>query len=225
MKNLLILLLCVFCQLTIAQETPKKQHIFFGTFSGNGSVGFATPTKGDVQGSMYIFPEFSPAKVGGEMQVFTVRYNAFKDLMEFKDNDNIFEYYPNVNDKEFLLVGINKKYHYLTYQTKDGRSNNGYLLELYAGKGNRLLKRERIKFVEGQVSKTGYDRTIPDKYIKENDVLFVQFGEGQILEIPTSRKEFLKIFGENESKVNQLIKSEGYSFKDEKDIIKILNSL
>lgn len=226
MKNLLILGLFIFCQISFGQEESKNQRIFTN-FNGNGSIGFAAPTKGDVQGTMYVFPEFSPVKVGGVLQDFTVRYNAFNDKMELKDNvnDQVFEYYPNINDKDFFLMGVNKKYHYLNYQSKDGRSTNGYLLELYVGKGNRLLKRERIKFVQGQVSKTGYDRTIPDKYIKDTDVLFVQFGEGQIMEVPTSRKDFLKLFGENESKVNQLIKSEGYSFKDEKDIIKILNSL
>lgn len=224
MKNFILIGLFLVSQIGFSQEDSKNQRIFTN-FNGNGSIGFAAPTKGGTEGSMYTFPEFVPVKVGGEQQIFTVRYNVFNDRMEFKDNDNIFEYYPNINDKEFYLMGVNKKYHYLTYSNKEGKTTNGYLLEIYKGKGNTLFKKERIKFVPGQVSKTGYDRTYPDKYVKDSDVYYIQFGTGDIVEIPTIRKEFIKIFGENESKVNDLIKKEGYSFKDEKDIIKIMNAL
>jgi hypothetical protein len=224
MKNLFLIGLFLVSQWGFSQEDSKSQRIFTN-FNGNGSVGFAAPTKGDTEGSMYTFSEFVPVKVGGEQQIFTVRYNVFNDRMEFQDNDNIYEYYPNINDKEFLLLGINKKYHYVTYKNKDGKSTNGYLLEIYKGKGNTLFKKEKIKFVPGQVSKTGYDRTYPDKYVKDSDVLYIQFGSGDIVEIPTNRKEFVKIFGENESKVNDLIKKEGYSFKNERDIIQIMNKL
>lgn len=224
MNNLFVITLLVIFQISFGQEEKANQRIFTN-FNGNGSLGFAAPTKGDTQGSMYIFPEFTPVKVGGEMQIFTVRYNAFNDRMEFKDQENVYEYYPNVNDQVFLLMGINKKYHYLNYKNKDGKFANGYLVEVYKGKGNSLFKKESVKFTPGQVSKTGMDRTYPDKYSKADDVYFIQFGEGEIIEVPTSRKEFLKIFGENEKMVSDLIKKEGYSFKDHKDIIKILNSI
>jgi hypothetical protein len=223
MRNLLIIAVFILSQLGLSQD-QKNQRIFTN-FNGNGSIGFPSPTKGDVQGTMYVFPEFTPVKVGGEQQIFLVRYNAFNDRMEFKDNDNIFEYYPNVNDKDFYLLGINKRYHYVNYKSKDGRFTNGYLLELYAGKGNKFFKKERIKFVPGQVSKTGYDRTYPDKYVKDSDVYYIQLGEGEIIEVPTNKKEFLKMFGDKESKVSDLLKKEGYNFKDEKDIIKIMNAI
>lgn len=224
MKNLLIVGLFVLSIITLAQE--KGSPAFKPKFVGSGNLTFLSePDKGETQGSMYIVEKFSPVKLGGVQQEFTARYNAFNDRLEFKDGDNVYEYYPNLNDQMFWLTGINKKYQYLTYKDKTGNLVNGYLVEKYSVKGNKLYLKEKIKFIPGQASKTGIDRTYPDRYVKEDNVLYLQLAGGEIKEVPTNKKDFIKLFGENESKVNQIMKSEGYSFKEESDIIKILNSL
>ena len=61
--------------------------------------------------------------------------------------------------------------------------------------------------------------------MKQDNVLYLQLAGGEINVVPTNKKDFLKLFGDKESSVNQLLKSKGYSFKEESDIIKILNDL
>lgn len=213
MKARFALLSIIFLQFSFSQ-TVENQRINTG-FNKNGSIEAKAPTKGETEGSMYSYEEFSAIKVGGELQVFLGRYNAFNDRMEFDDKGKIYEYYPNINDKEIYIINLDKTYVYLKYYVDENKSENGYLVKLQSGKKFTLYKKEKIKLREGKVSETGYDKTMPDKYIAEKDVFFMKIGEDNIIKIPRSKKEFAKLFGDYEKEVFQFMKENDYSLKDE----------
>ncbi len=223
MKKILILLNFFLLQIVFSQ-TGENQRINTG-FNKNGSIEAKAPTKGETEGSMYLYQEFSAIKVGGELQNFLGRYNAFTDKMEFEDKDKIYEYYPNINDKDIFFINLNKTYSYLNYFTDKSKSQNGYLVKLQFGDKVSLYKKEQIKLRQGNVSQTGYDKTTPDKYLQENDVFYVKIGNGNIIKVPKSKKEFLKLFGENEPVVSNLLKENSYSLKDESHLNLIFSQL
>ncbi len=216
MKTKITILSIFFIQIVFSQ-TVQNQRINTG-FNKNGSIEAHAATKGDREGSMYLYEEFSAIKVGGELQIFLARYNAFKDRMEFDDKGKTYEYYPNINDKEIYLINLDKTYTYLSYYIDENKSENGYLVKLQSGEKFTLYKKEQIKLREGRVSQTGYDKTMPDKFIQEKDAFFVKINEENIVKIPKSKKEFAKLFGDNETKVLNFLKEKDYSLKDESQL-------
>lgn len=223
MKRLITILSIFFLNVALSQST-ESQRINTG-FNKNGSIEANSPTKGETEGSMYLHEDFSAIKVGGELQVFLGRYNAFTDRMEFDDKGKIYEYYPNINDKEIYFNNLNKTYIYLNYYNDKNKSQNGYLLILKLGDKISLYKKEQIKLREGKVSQTGYDKTRPDKYIQEKDVFFVKIGDGNIIKLPKSKKDFQKLFGDEEIMVSNFLKDNNYSLKDESDLKLIISYL
>lgn len=184
-----------------------------------------TPSKGDTQGSMYFYEQFSALKVGDKLQDFLVRYNAYEDRMELQAGDKIYEYFPNINDKEFQIINLNKTYIYLTYFLDETRSENGYLVILQKGEKYTLYKKEKIKLQEGRISQTGYDKTVPDKYIPIKNEFYIGIKDDKVIKIPKSKKDFVKLFEGKEKDVLDMIDSGKYSLKEEIDLKKLIIQL
>ncbi len=223
MKLVISLFTFFLIQVVFSQE--KGQQYISTNFNGNGSVVAKAPTKGDTQGSMYFYEQFSAVKVGGLLQDFLARYNAYEDRMEFKDGDKVYEYFPNIHDKEFQIINLDKTYTYLTYFLDETRSENGYLITVQKGKKYNLYKKEKIKFQEGRVSQTGYDKTIPDKYVPVKGEFFMGIEGDKIIKIPKSKKDFAKLFNDKEKAALGLINAGKYSLKDEVDLKKLIIQL
>lgn len=220
MKTIFALLSLVSVQFMYSQRI-HSERINTG-FNKNGSIELKAPTKGELEGSMYIYEEFSAIKAGGELQPFLGRYNAFKDKMEFKDKDKIYEYFPSVGDKDIIIINLNKTYVYVNYYIDDKKDENGYLVKLQSGENIALYKKEKIKFKEGRISQTGYDKTVPDKYIKENDAYYIKVKDGNIMKLPNSKKQFAKMFIEKEKDILKFIKDNSYSLNEEAHLNQIL---
>ncbi|SMC50087.1 hypothetical protein [Moheibacter sediminis] len=194
----------------------------FSQTSGSGGYStFNTPTKGDLEGSMYSNDKFSTLKVNGEDHTGKVRYNALDDKMEFSDNS----FYGFKTGDELNLIDVKKKYLYADY--KDVKENNvsGFLVESQSGKKIRLYKKEKVKFVKGSVAKSSYDKTIPDKYVKEKDVFFLRINDEEITLLPSSRKDFSKLFGDKEKEVMDYLKKNNSSLNAENDLKIVFNYL
>jgi len=228
MKIIISLLTLLAVQITYSQtEKEERQYIYVGNSMlnvGYGSLSLKAPSKGDTQGSMYLYDQFSAVKAGGVLQEFLGRYNAYEDRMEFKSGDKIYEYFPNIHDKEFTIINLNKTYIYLTYFLDEIRSENGYLVFLQKGEKYTLYEKERIKLQEGRVSQTGYDKTVPDKYIPVKNEFYIGM-EDKIMRIPKSKKDFTKLFGSKEKEVSDFLKKNKYSLKNESDLRLIINYL
>ena len=228
MKSIISLVTILFVQLVFAQSEGRSQNVYVNNgflSAGNGSLSLKAPSKGDTQGSMYLYEQFSAVKAGGILQDFLARYNAYEDRMEFQSGDKIYEYYPNINDKEFQIINLNKTYAYLNYFLDETRSENGYLVISQRGAKYTLYKKEHIKLQEGRVSQTGYDKTVPDRYIAEKDDYYIGIKDSTIIKIPKSKKDFAKLFGENQKKILDLINSGSYSLKEENSLQKLFIQL
>lgn len=229
MKSVVSFLIIFLAQIVFSQtEGGRTQYAYINNSflsAGNGSMALKTPTKGDAQGSMYYYEQFSALKVGGVLQDFLVRYNAYEDRMELQDGDKLYEYFPNIHDKEFQIINLGKTYIYLNYFLDEIRSENGYLVVLQRGERYTLYEKERIKLQEGRVSQTGYDKTVPDKYVPVKDEFYIGFNGDKIIKLPKSKKDFSKLFGDKEDKVSDIIKSGKYSLKDKTSLKGLLMQL
>jgi len=195
-------------------------NFMYAQSTGSGQL-YEKPTNGDLQGTVYSNTTFSALKVNGEEHKAKVRYNALEDKMEF--NDNLF--YAFQPGDELNFTDIRKKYVLADYKDAKGNSFNGYLVEVQSGKKVKLYKKEKIIFVKGNVSKTGYDKTIPDKYVKQKDEFFLKIDEGEIAGFPSSKKNFSKLFGDKEKEVADYLKKNNYSLSTENDLKIVVNFL
>lgn len=197
-------------------------NLSYAQTSGSGGyTTFETPKKGDLEGSVYVNDKFSSLKINGQNHNGKVRYNALDDKMEFSDN----LFYAFQNGDELNLTDHKKKYVYDNYIDDKKNNLSGFLVELQSGKKVKLYKKEKIKFVKGSIAKSSYDKTTSDKYVKDNDTFFLRLEEGQILEVPSSKKNFSKLFVEKEKEVMDYLKKNNYSLNIENDLKIIFNFL
>lgn len=190
--------------------------------SGSGGYNtFNAPTKGDLEGSVYINESFSTLKVNGEIHKAKARYNAFEDKMEYSDN----LFYPFQTGDELNLTDHKKKYILADYKDTKNNTLSGYLIEAQSGRKVKLYKKEKVSFVKGKLSETGYDKAVPDKYIKEKDTFFLKIGDGEINAAPDSKKNFSRLFGEKEKEIMDYLKKNNYSLSNENDLKIVFNYL
>lgn len=175
-------------------------------------------------GSPYVNPEFVAAKVSvNEKIVVLFRYNAVHDEIEIKKDENqIFNLDKSIRDLTVTSV-IEKK----TYQSFDYLSNEGYELKGYfvhlgnASNTIKLLKKESIEFQNEKKATTSYEKTKPAQFKRKSDSFYIKIGDNMPVEFSSNKKDFAKIFDNNENAVLNYIKSEKIKLNKEDDLQKL----
>ena len=175
--------------------------------------------KGDMIGSPYINEYFLQAQIDADENV-NVRYNAHKDEMEYTKDNQTYILFPIANKSVVTIKSPLKKYFYLDY--KDGKNfKTGYLVEVFNSDKYNVYKKEIIKFTPGVAPKTSYDRQTPDQYRQSKDEFYIQIDGNDIVNLPSNKKNFAKLFGENEKLVATYLKENDVNLNDENSIKKI----
>jgi len=182
-----------------------------------------TPTK--VSGTMYYDESFGQARIDDGVEVIFLRYNAFKDEMEFKQGTET--YYLIKDDNTRVDFFNNKKlYQYLKYVDVDKTEKRGFLLEIVGGEKS-LYKSEKIVLIPERPTTTGYEVAKPAEYKKVKENYYIKIGEITSL-FPKNKKELLKMFPNKNTEISDFLKKNKPSFSKETDLIeltKFLNSI
>ncbi|MFM2228906.1 MAG: hypothetical protein RL607_164 [Bacteroidota bacterium] len=175
----------------------------------------------DAEGSMYIDEQFMPCKIAcytGEIPF--IRYNAYKDEMEFKRNDQLF--YLAKNDT-CALVFAAKVYRYAFYKENEGETS-GYLEILNEEpKANySLYKKSKVKLQPAEPATSSYKEDKPAQFTPEKIKYFIKVGN-QIVELPKKKKDIITFFeGKNEA-VEKYLKENKNALNSDKDMISFIN--
>lgn len=177
----------------------------------------------DIEGSPYLNASFLYAFIGEDKtKPQMLRYNAYKDEMEFKKGEEIF--YLDKSKYSLITFEPLKKYVVSHYKYKD-ESINGYLVELEGGNFS-LLKSERVNFVpERSVSRGLTESKTPAQFKIANPVFFIKLENGDVVEIPSSKNKFAKLFGSKEDVVLNYMKENKVSLSNENDLKKLVAHL
>lgn len=198
-------------------------------FSVNTQSGFLYFDAGDgnedttVEGSQYIVNQYLPAKISCyDGLVPPVRYNAFKDEMEFTQDGKMY-YISKTDSCEVAISG--KNYRYVNY-TQANKLTKGYLVVLTNGDKTKyaLYKQEKVTFVPGSAASSSYHESKPARYDVEKTKYFFGKQDG-INEMPTKKKDILALFPEQKGKIEAYFKENNVSFSTEADLIKLVNFL
>ena len=221
-----ILLTLIFLISNLVLSQTNTQTDFRSALTGE-STNFGTsffynqPSK-VILGSAYLFDEWNN---DGEIQTLTgerflvrnINLNISRNAFEAKinDNDSIFSF--NFNNIKQII--INGKYYKNYFNNEDNR-----VYELvYSGKTFSILKGFTVKLVTG--SGNPMVNRSNDKYVKKESYFIRSTDKKTIESFKMNKRSLNKLFENNLNDVSRIlafIDSGNLSYKDEKDVIKML---
>jgi hypothetical protein len=167
---------------------------------------------------MYLTKNFITAKIDSLNETYFLKYNIYKDEMEFSKNEKIY-YLTKKKGREVLFTDDNIKYKVINYKNK-----LSYFVLLNDGK-NQLLLKEIIKFKEAKLATSSYDKSTPSDFKRKKDKLYIKLGNSDIKEIPSNKKKFYALFKEESKSIKSFIKKNKIDIKKTNDLKKIINYL
>lgn len=199
----------------------------FNALGSNASSDFGTsffynqPNK-FIIGSAYLFDEWNN---DGEIQTLTgerflvrnINLNISRNAFEAKinDNDSIFSFTFN-NIKQIIINGKSYKNYYYN------EDNRVYEL-VYSGNNFTLLKGFNVKLVTG--SGNPMVNRSNDKYVKKESYFIRSNSEKTIENFKMNKRSLNRLFEKSAVDLNRIlgfIDSGNLSYKDEKDVIRML---
>jgi len=216
MKRIFISLFSLIGFLAISQNTS----VSIG--SGHSFNIMADDTPAVVSGTMYYNDSFSQARIDNSPEVVFLRYNAFRDEMEYKQGTDT--YYLIKDDNIRVDFFNNKKlYQYLKYSDVDKTEKRGFLLEIVGGEKS-LYKSEKISLIPERLTTTGYETPKPAEYRKTKENYYIKNGELTVA-FPKNKKELLKMFPDKNTEISNFLKKNKPSFSKETDLIELTKFL
>lgn len=218
-KKLPILLLGVLFQLAFiagAQTVDMATEVGFMSKSLSPKI--------DAEGSPYVNEEYLPVKVNGQDIIYSGRYNAYSDEMEIMTMESDSPIALDLRiDYTVTFVNNNKTYKTVSHPNPKGKMVKGFLVHVHSTENFNLFKKENVKFQDKIPAKSSYQSEKPAKFIKDDDVYYLQFKNGEVKMIPNKRKEIHEIFRDKHSELKDFIKEEKIDSDDKDDLIKLIN--
>ncbi|WP_394674999.1 hypothetical protein [uncultured Chryseobacterium sp.] len=203
-----------FSQQTISVNQVTGSQAVFNTGSDSKPLRYE-----DISGSPYMDKKFHEAKVADQYEKIPVRYNSYKDEVEFEKNGS-----PLVLPKEtkFSRIEIaSPKQTIVLLETNDDLS--GYFLELVNGK-NTLYKKVKTKFIDAIPAPNGYTSDKPATFKTLAPVYYVKTEKG-FIKNPKNLKDITEQFPEKKEALAAFFKSNRIKLDKEEDIIRLVNFL
>ncbi len=176
----------------------------------------------EVEGKPFVVETFLPANVKGYDGTFLLRYNAYKDEMEF-EKDNDIHYLVKTDSSEVYFLNSKKRYKFLEHKFND-EITNGYLAVISENEKISLYKKERIKLIPKVYAANSYKSDVPAHFEIQKDAFFIK-KENSIIAFPNSKKELIRMFPDKEKQIVDFLKTNGLSFSKESDLITIVTFL
>lgn len=142
---------------------------------GGGMLSFRkSPEFNDANttGSKYISETYQNAKVNKGDQSFLIRYNAYRDLMEYKDGADILELIKEKNTHFSFADGT--VYELFTYNL-NGSSVERYHKVLVENKNAKISKFESIKLIPAKQATNSYESNTQAAYKPNSGVYFITY--------------------------------------------------
>ena len=222
--RILLTLIFLFSNFVLSQTNTQTdfRSALTGESTNFGTSFFYNQPSKVILGSAYLFDEWNN---DGEIQTLTgerflvrnINLNISRNAFEAKinDNDSIFSF--NFNNIKQII--INGKYYKNYFNNEDNR-----VYELvYSGKTFSILKGFTVKLVTG--SGNPMVNRSNDKYVKKESYFIRSTDKKTIESFKMNKRSLNKLFENNLKDVSRIlafIDSSNLSYKDEKDVIRML---
>jgi len=221
MKQTLFLLTFIASKLLLGQQTLSvnkvtgDQSVFSGIVSTTGK----NLSYDEIQGSPYLDKNFYLAKVATDYEEVPVRYNSYKDEIEFQ-KDGKAQVLPK--DEKFSKIEIKSPRR--TFILLKGQDDiTGYFIELVNGK-NSLYKKVKTIFRDAVPAANSYASDKPAQFKIQDPVYYIKI-ENSFIKKPKNQKEILEQFPNRKEEINTFFKSNKIKFDKDEDLIKLVTFL
>lgn len=171
-----------------------------------------------ITGNPYSTSDFLVGTIPNINASITFKYNAYKDVIEFRDSDKIYEL---PKDVIYSPISLSDNTKVVLETNNDG--SLGYYIELAKYDNVSLLKKYKVNLLEAKPT-DGYREATPAKFSSLKTDYFLK-SDNNITEFPKNKKDLLARFSGNGA-LEQFVKKNGSYIKDEealKEIIKIIS--
>ncbi|MFY0631856.1 MAG: hypothetical protein JXR05_15945 [Flavobacteriaceae bacterium] len=175
-------------------------------------------TAGKVLGNLYINEDFSVATISNYDKNTPLRYNPYKDEMEFMKGDAI--YYLNKHEG----ISVDFKSEGKVYVIRKHKYELKYFVLAQKGELSFLVK-ERVKFIAATQAVDSYGSSKAARYSRSRDEFYFANKHGKILSLPKKKKQLIKLFSGHNSGVKSFIKKNKINPKKQKDLVKLFKFL
>lgn len=175
--------------------------------------------KSEAQGSKYLTEGFMVAKIDDSVKDFPLRFNAFENKFEHKNDSGQVIVLDNVYNKIAFSTGLT--FELITYTNLENNVNKEYL-ELINLSSRNLFKTNKITFIDAKAPVNGYDTAKPAKYVLAKSSYVVKYKESYY-EIPEKTKDLEKLFPEKSAEIKAFVKQNKLKLTKEEDVIKFAN--
>lgn len=181
----------------------------------------------EINGSKYLTDNFIRAKISDfNDKVFAIRYDIYNDQMEFQDGDNkIYVINKDNISREILFLDSKDTYRIFDYIDGEFGVKSGYFSILYSLEKYKILKKNKVLFIDRKESSTGYDAPRPATYKKTKDRYYLILDDAPAVLIDTNKKRFSSIFINREKEVLSFIKKNKISLSNDSDLIELVRFL
>lgn len=149
-----------------------------------------------------------------------LRYNAATDVIERKE--------VLLDPQEAAVVvpktgGITVKIgnDYFVTMVEPNSNTVQYFQVLFIGEKANLFKKHIKVFKESKPAQTGMTRDVPAVY-RDSPIYFMIDENLNFIELPRSKKRFVKALGKHQSEVKDYIQAQSLKVTDDEDLVKII---
>ena len=173
-----------------------------------------------IAGSRYLTEQYQNTKVNKGTQNFLIRYNAYNDVMEYKNGSDILEL---VKDKNTHFEFQNGAIYELFKYEFNNKTVERYHRVLVSNKNATISKYQSIKLIPASKAANSYESDKQATY-KENEEIFFLTYNNQTFEFDGKQKSLEKIISGKSDAIKAFYKQNKIKENDS-DMIKLGNFL
>ncbi len=177
------------------------------------------------EGSAFVQNSFKVGLVGNNKKHVLFKYNAYKDEVLVKDEDNLkyFNLLKGLGNKIKAINSHNEDtYIVFNDSEKDEKRFFKHVFNTVDKKQNLLIK-QQIIFIEAQKPKTAYQEYKAPHFKRLDDMFYISLdSSNDAIKVPKSRRKFTALFGDKKDEIKTFMKSKDKSHKEKQGLIAIL---
>ena len=153
-----------------------------------------------------------------------MRYNAYKDEVDIINNGKNMTIYKNPEYSTINIIDSDEILYLLEY-SYNGKKVIGYLFEVKKLETATLLMRISKTYDKGKYAQDSFDREKENTYYDLPDIFYFQKKDGQILQLPKTKDELIKMFPEKKDKIETEVKDKKLNPKNMKMFPQLFRAL
>ena len=185
-------------------------------------AGYVNPL--ETKGSPYLYAEYKKARIANNQKLVDMRYNAYKDEVDIINNGKNMTIYKNPEYSPIHIIDSDEILHLLEY-SYNGKKVIGYLFEVKKLETATLLMRISKTYDKGKYAQDSFDREKENTYYGLPDIFYFQKNDGQILQLPKTKDELIKMFPEKKDKIETEVKDKKLNPKNMKMFPQLFRAL